>query len=65
MFGQHRVDVLVVEGAAVVAFEKQGRAVFAEALVEVESDLLSIFHRTDQRSEAVAGGQVMQGDDLV
>jgi len=36
--------VLVVEGTAVIAFEEQRRAVFAEAFIEESGDLLAVFH---------------------
>ena len=48
MFSQHGVDVLVVEGLAVVALEEQRRAVLTKACVEEGGDLFAVFVRADQ-----------------
>ena len=52
--GQDFIHMVVVERRAVVAFEDQGRAVFAEEAFEMAGDLLAIELVSDEWAKAIA-----------
>ena len=67
--GQHAVaahdivDILIIEGRTVVAFEEQRRTMLPEEAFQMGGDLPALQLAADQRPEAVARGEILDGDD--
>ena len=54
---------VMIEGRTVVAFEEQRRAVLPEEAFQMGGDLPPFLLAADQRPEAVARGEILDGDD--
>lgn len=63
--GQHVIHRVMIKRRTIVAFEEQRCAVLAEEAFQMGRDLVAPEPVGDQRPEAIAGGEVLEGDDVM